>query len=212
MSKRTLAILLIVIGGAAILGILIWTFYPAYQQYQANQPPALPNQNTAPQFTATSTGENTVPKPNQAPSATTTAAELGEQAAQDQLKQRSLNLAGRFGSYSNLDQFESLRTATIDANAEAKKYIETQRADLIKAHPSQFGSWGQTTRALSARITAGAPIAKAQSATVVVQAQVTVQDSAKPDPVVSYQEITMQLVKVGDQWQLSRIEQKPFQP
>jgi hypothetical protein len=206
MNRRTLAILLIILGAAAVIGILIWTFYPVYQQRVAQQPPPITNTVPAPQFTAPQiTGDQPIPVPVFRPAATSTnpnGPEEQERQAQDALRRRSLDLVSRLGSYASSDQFESMKATYVDLTPAAKTYIESVRQSLVKTYP-QTMSWGRTTKAVAAVITDGFPIRNANNTKVTVQSQVITNQGDVAT--VTYTESFLEFEKQNNIWMLSKV-------
>ncbi len=210
MSKRTLALLLIIGGIVAILAVLLWLFYPAKR---APGSPLQPS-GTVPVGVLKGKSPNGSPSPSRAGGTTPpapavmTSAER-ERQAQEALKQQAMVFAAREGSYSNADEFISIRAVYVDVTAGMQTFLEAERQQLIKAHPARGASWGQTSHALSARLSSNPPLLGKDSAEVTVQIQQTI-TADNNSPTVSYQEIILSFQKVGDRWLVTHLTSHPL--
>ncbi len=213
MPRRTLLVLLILVGVAAVAGILYWTFYPAYQQRQAAQPPALTGTVPTPTFDQNQPLPVVTP---QLPTASTTpqlgSAEERERQAQEALKQQMISFSGRVGSYGNADGFDGLRQAGLLVSSAMKTQLETQRQGLLAKYQRTDLSFVQTTKGLSALITQGRPVLSASKAQVAVQVQQTISSAEFTTPQTSYLEWTFEVERQGSDWVVTGMSSKPFEP
>ncbi|MDO8617484.1 MAG: hypothetical protein Q7N87_01155 [Candidatus Uhrbacteria bacterium] len=207
MSKRTLALLLIIGGIVAILAVLLWLFYSAKRIPGS---PLVPSGTVPSGILKGKTSPNGSPSPQSTAPATTiiTPAER-ERQAQDALKQQAMVFVAREGSYSNADEFISIRGVYVDVTAGMQTVLELERQKLVAAHPARGAAWGQTSRSLSARVSSSLSVLDQTSAEVTVQAQVTVTAGDAPSS-VTYQEIILSFQKVGDRWLVSRMTSRPL--
>lgn len=208
MSRRTVAILLIVVGILAVAAVLYWTFSPFIRRPPAGQqPPPLPAAGSIP--ASGSNQPNALPSKLVEPPANTAA--FDERQTQELVKREASRFAELQGTYSNADGFASITNAYGQATVELQAILQTKMADLQKAHPISGASWGQTTRALSSKISSPLPVKAKNTATVTVQAQQLVDTSIKADgQTVSYQEYTIELTFKNGNWLVSKIDVKPL--
>ena len=213
MSRRILLVLLILVGAAAVIGILIWTFYPVYQNRVAAQPPALNGTVPTPTF------DPNQPLPVATPQLPTTSttpqlgtAEERERQAQEALKQQMISFSGRVGSYGNADGFDGLRQAALLVSPTLKGQLETQRQLLLTKYQRTDLSFVQTTKGLSALITQGRPVLNVSKAQVVVQVQQTVSSAELAQPQTTYLEWTFDVERQGSTWMVTSMSSKPFEP
>ena len=212
MTKRTLAILLILLGFAAVLGILAWTFYPVIQDFfQPNteqQPAALPNKNAPAGGTQAPVPSGVRPTPPNAAQM-----ELSEQQRQETVKRFASQFVAQQGSYSNADGYAAILTAELLATSDVRAWLEDQRKQLLVQHPQDGTAYGQTTLALATKLVTPAPIKGKTEVQVSVQAQQTVETSNNAaGRKVSYLDYSVTAKLVSGAWVVSRIESKPFQP
>ncbi len=206
MRNRILLVLLII---AALIGIgaVVWFVLRPVLPAGILQPPASTQQPSEKPF-------NPTPALPTAPTSTTqtdsnSPAER-ERQAQEALKRTSLDFAARLGSYSNADNFDSLRVlqASVDTGLATK--MEALRKNLQGSHPNFGASWGQTTSALSAQIVSATPIIGTSEAKVQVQAQITI-ESAGSAPVVTQNRVNLTFKNVGNAWIVSEYGVQPLE-
>jgi type IV secretory pathway VirB10-like protein len=150
MNKRLLAILLVIVGILAIVGIL-WFFF--FNKPKTTVTPQQPGQNTVTPSvpfdpsTSVPTFEpptGTPPDPN--------SAEEKERQAQEKLRRIAMNYGARLGTYSADDGFEGVRDSQAIATADFQPrlaYIACTQ--LLKDHP--VGShWSQEARSITSAI------------------------------------------------------------
>ncbi len=203
MSKRTLAILLIVFGLLAIIGALYWTFLPVVKTGallpQKRIQPVNPLQPVPlPPVVLPSTPIQGNAKPSISAS---------EEQMQLVLRQQALAFTARQGTYTNTDAFAALRDIVPDVTGPVRAFYEGEALRLRTEHPLVAGPWVQTMRALSARITSETPLAQKTKATVTVQAQVLVETDQK-SAVISYREMIVTFTLTQGRWIVSRVESK----
>ncbi len=205
MSKRTLAILLILVGLIAIAGVLYWAFIiPAKQANPA--PVVMPEAN--PVTEVSPAPAPTLPPPTPTPSPVPRTVTTDEQ-EQLLLRQQAMVFASRQGSYSNSDGFVALNDVALSVNAAVRAFYQGEIQRLNKDYPLAKGTWTQTTRSLSSRIASELPLQGKTEATVVVQAQQVVETSTKA-AVISYREIRITFRREAGAWIVSRVESNPL--
>lgn len=205
MSKRTLAILLILVGLIAILGVLYWAFIiPAKQANPA--PIVMPE--TTPVTEVSPAPAPTLPPPTPTPSPVPRTVTTDEQ-EQLVLRQQAMVFASRQGSYSNSDGFAALNDVYLSVNPAVRAFYQGEVQRLIKEHPLATGTWTRTTRSLSSRIASELPLQGKTEATVVVQAQQVVETSTKA-ATISYREIRLTFRREAGGWIVSRVESNPL--
>jgi len=208
MSKRLIAVILIVIGILAIAGVLYWTFRPT-----GNQPTLLP---TTPENGQLVPGEPVPPlvSPSATPPSPVAPSAPPISSAEEQEQQLLLNRAaafvGRQGSYTNLDGFIALRDIYLDVSPTVRAFYQAEQERLTKEHAVTNGTWVQTVRALSSKITSETPIIGKNQAVVSVQAQQVIEAGLTP-AALSYVEFTVTFTREQGVWKVSRIESKPLE-
>ncbi len=205
-SQRTKAIGLLALGVIGLLVAVWWFVWPWVRESGKARQPA-PVVSTGP-----TTGSPVTPgissSAKQAPDANSP--EEKERQAQERLKQQASEFVVMVGTFSQADEFDALREAGLQTTKDLHGFLSKQRATLMAAH-SRFGpSWGQTTRAISARLISGTPLLSSSSAEVMVQAQREV-GSINGDRKTSYEEVTVTFQKSGALWVASRLESKPYE-
>jgi len=208
MQKRYLFLILLV---AAILGIgaVLWFVLrpvlpsiPGLTQQPAPLPAEVPfnPSNSAPQV-PTTTG---TPTDQNSP-------QERERQAEEAVKRQASDFAARQGTYSNADNFESLRAITATVTPELRTKLEARLAQLRKDHPEFGTSWSQTIRPLSVSLdTFSIPVLNRADAKVYVQAQqVTNPGTVETTATVT---ITVLFVKQGDKWIPSDVSLQPYNP
>lgn len=205
MSKRTLAILLILVGLIAIAGVLYWAFIiPAKQANPA--PVVMPEAN--PVTEVSPAPAPTLPPPTPTPSPVPRTVTTDEQ-EQLLLRQQAMVFASRQGSYSNSDGFVALNDVALSVNAAVRAFYQGEIQRLNKDYPLAKGTWTQTARALSSRIASELPLQGKTEAIVVVQAQQVVETSTKA-ATISYREIRLTFRREAGAWIVSRVESNPL--
>ncbi len=200
MNKKTLFVLLLVVGVCAIAGVVLFTLRnPLGTKAPVTNPTPEALPASIPVVTAP-VATQTAPKAKSVPVAGSTAEQ--ERQARERLFQRARDLVGRLGTYSNTDQFAAVTTVYSDVTPEVKMYLETQRVAWQQAHPVARG-WGQTTRALTAVLTQEQPILNATTAEVVVEAQQRTDDAGTKSTRLIRARV--QLMKQGTEWVVSRL-------
>ena len=206
MNNRRIFIGILGLSLIAITLIGWWLLSPLLKKSTVvqEQPPALPTsiQPAIPTPPSSIVNKNIVP-----PS-------IGEQREID-VQERAMRQAKAFatslGTYSSADAFESLHAIRVQATQEMQGFLQSEQARLSQLHPTYGSSWSQSTRALSARITTEPPIAGQETIEVVVQTQQTV-ETGTLSRVTSFQEATLHLSRVGNNWMVSSVSWKPFEP
>lgn len=201
MSKRVLAIILVIGGLISLAAIIWWAFFPRTEDADplVTPRPVIDNAGRAIKPT----------EPAAPPISATDPAEI-ERQLQERLKRQGMSFAARYGTASNADGFDA-RSFGVDITAGLQPFLESERKKLLKAHPPADGPWGMTTRALSSRISSVLPIGSGKEAEVTVQTQQTTASSIAGFVVeTTYSEIILNYTKVGDVWLVSRITSKPL--
>lgn len=200
MNKKTLFVLLLIVGVSAIAGVVLFTLRnPLGTKAPVSNPTPQPLPVSIPVVTAP-VATPTTPKTKPAPVAGSAAEQ--ERQARERLFQRARDLVSRLGTYSNTDQFAAITAVYGDVTPEVKTYLETQRAAWQQAHPGTRG-WGQTTRGLTAAVTQEQPILNATTAEVIVEAQQQTDDAGTKSTRLIRARI--QLVKQGNEWIVSHL-------
>lgn len=208
MSKRALAISLLIFTALAIIGLLIWLFLT----YRAAQPPAqqpapLPSGQTP---STTSVPTSTLTNPPPAPVVIGSPAE-NERQAEDALQRLAMDFTARMATYSSVDEFVAMKVVYTEASAEVQAYLEAQRKQLIADHPAIGPSWGQTTRSLSSKITSRLPIIGKDTAEVTVQVQQIIESPTQPQANKTvYQEAVLSFKRQGTGWLVTHIAWQPI--
>ncbi len=211
-SRRVFAYVLIAFGLVAVIGLCIWLWLTfrgirtIVTQQAAQQPPAYTNDVGA--LAPKDTGIN-VPVP--VPSYNAAKLSMDEEETQAYLRRRSIDVASRAGTYANGDSFAGIDQVYTDVTPEVKAFLVSQKEVLLKAHPLRGASWGQTTRALAAKIISPLPVSTQTVAEVQVQAQVSSGDQSGA-PVITYKQITLSYTKTNGTWLVSSIIVNDFQP
>lgn len=201
MSKRTIAILLIVFGLIAIIAALYWTFSPVIKTGSILPGRTQPTPTPQPVPTPSVITPQTSPKP------ASPRVSINEEQAELVLRQQALAFAARQGTYTSADGFIALRDVYLDVNPTIRAFYEAEQQRLSKEHPLMGDAWLQTTRALSARITSDLPLIGKSQATVTVQAQQIIEAGQKPAS-ISYREIVVTFTYMQGRWVVSRVESK----
>ena len=145
---------LLALGVIGLLVAVWWFVWPWVRESGKARQPA-PVVSTGP-----TTGSPVTPgissSAKQAPDANSP--EEKERQAQERLKQQASEFVVMVGTFSQADEFDALREAGLQTTKDLHGFLSKQRATLMAAH-SRFGpSWGQTTRAISARLISGTPL------------------------------------------------------
>lgn len=205
MSKRVLAILLIILGILAIAGVLYWTFRPTIQERARNTSPVA-SEPEAPVVPASPTPV-IVPTPTAPQSATPT--NSIEEQEQQLIRHRASAFAARQGSYTNADGFVALRDVYLDVSPTVRAFYQAEQQRLTQEHSLAKGLWTQTTRSLSSKITSDMPVIGKSQVVVSVQAQQSI-ESGTASAALSYREFMVTLSREQGRWVVSRIESRPL--
>lgn len=211
-TRRTFAYILIAFGLIAIIGISVWLWLTfrgirtVVTQQAAEQPPAYTNDIGTP--VPKDTGIN-IPVP--IPAYNAAKLSMDEEETQAYLRRHSIDVASRGGTYANGDSFAGIEQIYTDVTPEVKTFLVTQKEALLKEHPLRGASWGQTTRALAAKIVSPLPIGTQTTAEVQVQAQVSSGDQSAA-PVLTYKQIVLSYTKINGTWLVNRMTITDFQP
>lgn len=212
MNKRYLFIILLITGTVGI-GLVLWfVLRPVLPPLPGmkTQPPALPTQVETP-FDPS----RAVPQPPGSPDVPVdpTSPEERERQAQAALNRQALDFAGRQGTYSNTDAFESLRSLFAVVTPELRAKLEARREQLLREYPSFGASWAQTTRTLSSDIDrASLPLGERTSASVLVQAQQIIEDSRVRGQTTTMVRIRITFVRQNGAWIPSDVETLSLAP
>ncbi|MBM3204435.1 hypothetical protein FJZ48_00425 [Candidatus Uhrbacteria bacterium] len=196
MQRRTIAILLVAIGALLILAVLVWLFLGNRRSTQ--QPPPIQPSPTI----------RTSPEPNPTSTASVPAIPQSERELQDRLKRQASDFAARMMSYASLDEFMGMKSVYVNAQPAVQAFLEGERKKLIAAHPAIGPSWGQTSRALTSKITSPLPLGAKTEVQLTVQVQQTIEDGANTE--VQYAEVDMTLQWQDKTWVVSRVSAKPI--
>lgn len=206
-SQRTKAWILIALGAVGLILALWFVVIPLWRENRPSaQPP--PVETTAP--TTGSPSAPTIAIPAQ-PAADPNSPEEKERQAQERLKQQASAFVAFIGTYANEDGFGSLREAGLRSTGDLQSFLLKQRDALSAVHPRFGPSWGQTTRAVAARVLSGIPVLLSDKAEVVVQTQRET-GPAGGERKTTYEEVTISFQKSDGAWIASRIEHKPYEP
>ncbi|MCK9360846.1 hypothetical protein M0Q28_01295 [Patescibacteria group bacterium] len=210
MNKRILFAILAVAGAIGI-GLVIWfvlrPVLPAIPGLN-QQPPSLPTRVETP-FDPSKAVPST---PTSSVKADPTSPEEKERQAQEALKRQALDFSARQGTYSNSDNFDSLRELLPIVTPSFRTKLETRLEQLRRDHPSFGPAWSQTMRTLSAELeTRSAPVLTNTQAIVYVQAQQVTEDN-RNEPVTALVRLTVYFAKQGDAWIPSDVTLDPLAP
>lgn len=210
MNKRFLFIF-VALAGAIAIGLVLWfVLRPVLPSFPGSeQPPALP-----PRMETPFDPSRSVPTPPTQPTVKTdpTSPEERERQAQEALKRQALDFSARQGTYSNADDFDSLRELFPLVTDALRTKLEARREELRRDHPAFGPSWSQSMRTLSAELDVKSiPVLSKTTATVYVQAQQTTEDQ-RTGKTSSLVRLTLTLTKTGDAWIPSDITLEPLAP
>ena len=203
MSKRAIAIFLLVLAAITLIGLLIW-FYLSFRASTplAQQPPQ--PQSTQQPATGTSPVIPVVVPPT-VPVDVNSPAEK-ERQAQEALKRQAMDFTARVASYSSVDSFVGMKVVYTEVTPEVQAFLETTRKQLVTDHPIFGASWGQTTKSLNAKITSALPIIGKETAEVTLQVQQTIESPTQPKANRTfYQEAVLGLKRQGAGWIVTRV-------
>ncbi len=209
MNKRFLFVILAVVGLIAV-GLVIWfVLRPVLPGLPGSQqPPTLPNRVETP----FDPSKAVPPTPNPDIKADPTSPEEKERQAQEALKRQALDFSARQGTYSNSDDFDSLRELFPIVSAAFRTKLEARREQLRRDHPSFGPAWSQTMRALSADIEpTSAPVLSKNEALVYVQAQQVTEDN-RAEPVAALVRLSVFFTKQDGVWIPSDVTLSPLAP
>lgn len=197
MQKRLLLVVLILLAAAGLFAVYWFVLRPVLPGQPAAQPPASTQRPVEREFQP----ENSAPQPptNTGPAPSATDPAEVERQAQEAFKRFAMELAGRAGTFSNADQYESLRTLQASVDASYADKLEELRSSLLRDRPSYGSSYGQSMRALSATIDQGStPIVSRTTARATVQAQRTINSGGTSQ--TTYVTVTIDARKNGNGW------------
>ena len=203
MSRRTIAIILIVLGVLSGIAIIVWLWWPYRKATNptpapvpAAQPPAYPSDTSV----ASSTP---IDRPVQVPPSSRTQITLDERRLQETLRHRAVDIASRAGTYANSDEFAGIKQVYVDATPSLQAFLETQRLELVKQHPMRAAIWSQTTRVLSSKIISAVPIQNNTTVDIQVQAQVV--SGPDGETVKTYKQAVVTFALSEGTWSVNRI-------
>lgn len=202
MSRRTIAISLIIFGLVSIIAIAIWLWWP----YRNAAKPVTPTPVAQPPGYSTDQAPAPQPLVNvpvPVPTYNKEQINLTEARLQELLRHKALDFTARAGTYANADEFAGIKQVYVDATPALQTFLETQRLQLVKDHPMRSSAWGQTVRALSSRFASPLPIGGGTSVTIVVQAQAIT--GADGETQKSYKQATIDFTLVNGAWVANRI-------
>lgn len=206
MQKRVYLILLIVGAVVGIILVVVFLIKP-FSGTPSTQPAPLdrgaverPFNPAEPPTFQSATG----------PAPDVNSPEEQERQAQEALKRQAMSYAGRQGSYSSIDGFESMRQVYPESTKTLADFLEAERQKLIAAHPSYGPSYGRTTRSLSANIVSSEPILTGTKAVLEVQAQVLTNEADGTEH-LTYEKITVSFEKSNGEWVANDIRRDPLQ-
>jgi hypothetical protein len=208
MQRRFIFLALLI---AAIIGIALVLWFilrpvlpslPGSTQQPAPLPSQVPfnPQNSVPALPTSTT-----------PAANPNSPQEQERQAEDAVKRQATDFAARQGTYSSVDNYESLRAITASVTADLAVKLNLRLAQLRKDHPDFGPSWTQTIRPLSTDIDpASIPVIGHTPIKLTVKAQqITETGGASQTASVI---ITVQLTKQGDTWIPSDVSLQPYTP
>lgn len=211
MNNKRFLFIFVALAGAVGIGLVLWfVLKPVLPSFPSSeQPPALPTR-----VETSFDPSKAVPTPPTTPTVKTdpTSPEEKERQAQEALKRQAMDFAARQGTYSNADDFDSLRELFPTVTAELKIKLEARREQLRKEHPAFGLSWSQTLRTLSAELDGrSVPVLSKTAATVYVQAQ-QITETVREGKQTSFVRLTVSFTKQGDVWVPSDITLEPLAP
>ncbi len=198
MSKRTKLIIVAVVVAvlAAAVFLLFGKKAPAPKAEAPKEEAApvgtLPPVSTLPQTTITN-----VSLPGEAPPP-----EVSAQAAVVRL---SASFAERYGSYSNQGNFENLRDLFPLMTDRLKSATERLIVETQKTRDPSAAYFGVTTKAISSNVETFNE--EAGTAKIIVSTQ-RAETRGVGEPVVSYQDLVLELARVGKEWRFDRASWK----
>lgn len=205
MSKRLIAILLILLAALGIAAVIYWATAPLRSTVGSTeqQPPPL-----------TSTAPSNIPKapttPTVIPEPKADSPEFAERKAVEEVKRTSKGIVERVGSYGNVDGFQSIRNSYKDVSTEVRTYLDGVRAQLAKDHPFAQGSWSQTTRVVTTNLATSSPIRDKNAVELTLDVQQSQESVGKAEN--SYARYSVKLERRQGIWIVTHIESQPIEP
>jgi len=191
MSRGT-KITLLIIGGAVIIGLIV--YFIIVPVFTAVQPAtnANANKNVNSSLPITNNQPPTVNKPVPPP------ADVAPEAQQaGSARTVAVAFAERFATYSNQNNLANLDNLKAISTPAVWSFIEgAYRADLLKSMPKGSAYYAMTSTALNAK---AAPISDTEVSATVLMQRVESGTVSK----VAYATLDLKLKKVGDSWLVS---------
>jgi hypothetical protein len=198
MNKRNLALLVLIVVCALIIGLIIYYFvfynFNKSGTKQASEPViVLPSATLI---------TNKVEKINQVATTTTDQAQISveDQAIQQDATQVAKIFVARFGTYSNQAGVEQFSDLSLFVTAKMQTWVNEQIAKLIGKQADYQISHVVRTQAVSSKVSASTPT----TATIIVNARRTDQTGDEA-PKISNPEIKLEVIKVGKRWQVDSV-------
>ncbi|MFA6918640.1 MAG: hypothetical protein WC244_00805 [Patescibacteria group bacterium] len=186
-NRKRIIITLLVVAVIVLLAFIIWLIFGTKN---VNQPINSQNNNNS-QTVSTGNGSAVLPVSSPVRVAEEKKYPLG-------LKQLALSFSERYGSYSTDQKFKNLDDLKPFMSDKMQKTINDAIA-MERASTSSVDTFqGITTRGLSADLISS----EVSSAIIVVQAQRTISTGNGLEPVISYKNLKLSFIKVGNEWKV----------
>lgn len=189
LDERTKRILMYT-SGAIVLVLLIILFWFVFRNSAKIPEPTINNNPTL--------SETIQQQLKELPPAATGGEVIDEAPILD-IKQFAFLVAERYGSYSSQNDFSGLKEIQLLATDNLKAYLDSQ---IGSSHDNGLVYQGVTTKALAADINL---LANGQKAEVAVKAQRQLISEDRQEQ-VSYQTLSMKLIKEGDAWRVDYLK------
>lgn len=203
-NKRVLFIILFVIGLLAIGGIVYWTVFR--DRVTALPVPQQGSVEVSQTSSTVSTGSGATGATIPAPAPDPVSPQEQERRAREALLREARDTVTRLGTVTNANEFSSAKIAYTRLTKDAQAAMDAMIRSWQEAHPLARSSYGQTTRALAARVTSQDLISTGNRATVEVDVQVVIQEGDAQRTETKQVELTY--VKQGDVWLISNVAWK----
>lgn len=202
MSKR-LRLILIVLAAAVIIAAVVFLIWSSGGQKQSREVGTAPA--PSPETPAVSLPEavppsspGTVVNVNAAPEVPVAPAPVPASAA---LTRQAASFAERYGSYSNQGNFANLRDLFPLMTSRMKSATERTISEASKSGTGQAEYFGVTTRTVATSVVE--LDSSGGTAIILVSTQRSTARGAAA-PVISYQDVELQMLKVNGEWKFDR--------
>lgn len=197
MNKRNLALLVLIVVCALIIGLIIY-YFVFYNFNKAGIKQASEPVIVLPSATLIT---NKVEKNNQV-ATTTDQAQISveDQAVQQDATQVAKIFVARFGTYSNQAGVEQFSDLSLFVTAKMQTWVNEQVAKLIGKQADYQTAHVVRTQAVSSRVSASSQT----TATIIINARRTDQ-TGDETPKISNPEIKLEVIKVGKRWQVDSV-------